>query len=86
MRLFIFLVIFPAFLTAQSAFLKDPDIVWAVEIEQDWVIDVLSLEAEGDSGITTMQWHQCLMCYTLITTCAFANRCSIGGRSDKGGF
>ncbi|MCY7327031.1 MAG: hypothetical protein LH618_00615 [Saprospiraceae bacterium] len=55
MRLLFFLATLPAFLIAQSAFLKDPDIVWAVEIEQDWVVDVPSLEVEGDSGITTLK-------------------------------
>ncbi|HRI60485.1 MAG TPA: hypothetical protein PK228_12195, partial [Saprospiraceae bacterium] len=33
----------------------DPDIVWAAEIEQDWVVDVPSLEIEWDSGITTLK-------------------------------
>lgn len=52
--LFIFLLV-PCFLTAQSEFLKDPDIVWAAEIEQDWVVDIPSLEAECDEGITTIK-------------------------------
>jgi len=52
--LFIFLLV-PCFLTAQSEFLKDPDIVWAAEIEQDWVVDIPSLEAEWEEGITTIK-------------------------------
>ena len=55
MRFLALFAIFPSLLTAQSAFLKDPDIVWAVEIEQDWIVDVPSLEAEGDLGITTLK-------------------------------
>ncbi len=52
--LFVF-TFFPAFLFAQPAFIKDPDIVWAIEIEQDWVVDAHVMEAEQDSGITTLK-------------------------------
>ena len=37
-------------LHAQSGFLKNPDIVWAAEIEQDWIVDNASLESGKDSG------------------------------------
>ena len=40
---------------AQSDFLKNADIVWAAEIEQDYIVDVTSLEAEWDSGVTTLK-------------------------------
>jgi hypothetical protein len=55
MRLPILLTFFPILLSAQSAFLKDPDIVWAAEIEQDWVLDIPSLETEWEEGITTLK-------------------------------
>jgi len=55
MRLIVFAFLAPALLPAQSAFLKDPDIVWAVEIEQDWAVDIPSLDAEWDYGITTVK-------------------------------
>ncbi len=55
MRLLLSLLFFSTILSAQSAFLKDPDIVWAAEIEQDWVVDIPSLEAEWDQGIITLK-------------------------------
>lgn len=55
MRLLFSLLFFSKILSAQSAFLKDPDIVWAAEIEQDWVVDIPSLEAEWDQGIITLK-------------------------------
>ena len=55
MRLLLFCCLLPCLLPAQSGFLKDPDIVWAAEIEQDWVVDILSLENEWDEGITTLK-------------------------------
>ncbi len=45
----------PSVLLAQSDFLKDPDIVWAAEIEQDWVVDVPSLADELQEGISTLK-------------------------------
>lgn len=55
MRLLLILTLLPQLLSAQSAFLKDPDIVWAAEIEQDWVVDIPSLENESEQGITTLK-------------------------------
>ena len=56
MRLSFLLVLLPTtFTVAQSAFLQNPDIVWAAEIEQDWIVDIASMEAEWDSGITTLK-------------------------------
>lgn len=55
MRLLFFLLLFPTLLLSQSNYLTDPDIVWAAEIEQDWVLDVPSLETEWDSGLTTIK-------------------------------
>jgi hypothetical protein len=55
MRLLIPLLFFSTILSAQSAFLKDPDIVWAAEIEQDWVVDIPSLEEEWDQGVITLK-------------------------------
>jgi hypothetical protein len=54
MRLFCFLAFFPVLVFAQPDFLKDPDIVWAVELEQDWVLEI-PLETEIDHGITTLK-------------------------------
>lgn len=51
MRLLLFLLLTPFGLSAQ----KDPDIVWAAVIEQDWVVDVPSLETEWDFGVTTLK-------------------------------
>ena len=56
MRLYFLCLLFPAFLTAQPAFLKDPDIVWAAQLDQDWKIDFTSLEDEYNVGITTIKW------------------------------
>jgi hypothetical protein len=55
MRFVLLFILFPALLPAQSDFLKNPDIVWAAEIEQDWVVDVPSLETEWEEGITTLK-------------------------------
>lgn len=55
MRLLPFFCLFPLLLRAQSDLLKDPDIVWAAGIEQDWVIDVPSLEKEQDEGLLTLK-------------------------------
>jgi hypothetical protein len=55
MRLFFLLSFLPTLLAAQSAFLKNPDIVWAAEIEQDWSVDFPSLEDEGAAGVTTLK-------------------------------
>jgi hypothetical protein len=55
MRHFLLFVFFPMLLPAQSDFLKDPDIVWAAEIEQDWEVDIPSLEEEYDEGINTIK-------------------------------
>lgn len=35
--------------------MKDPDIVWAAEIEQDWLVDIPSLEEEWDKGVITLK-------------------------------
>ncbi len=40
---------------AQSAFLSDPDIVWAAEIEQDWKVEVPGIWDEYDEGLTTLK-------------------------------
>jgi hypothetical protein len=42
-------------LSAQTDFLKDPDIVWAAEIEQDWVVDIPSFEEEWEQGLITLK-------------------------------
>jgi len=55
MRLLLLLLLLPTLHAAQSNFLKDPDIVWAAEIEQDWVVDISSLEEEWDKGIITLK-------------------------------
>ena len=55
MRIIHLLFFLPSLLAAQSSFLNNPDIAWAAEIEQDWVVDVPSLETEWDSGITTLK-------------------------------
>lgn len=51
MRYLLFYCFFPTLLSAQSHFIKDPAIVWAKEIEMDWVVDVSGLEREGEYGI-----------------------------------
>jgi len=55
MRFLLFFFLIPTLLSAQSDFLKNPDIVWAAEIEQDWVVDIPSLEEEREDGITTLK-------------------------------
>ncbi len=55
MRLLLFFLLLPALLPAQSSFLKDPDIVWAAEIEQDWMVDIPSLDEEWDYGVSTLK-------------------------------
>ena len=56
MRKFLsFLLSFPFVLHAQSDFLKDPDIVWAVELEQDWVVDLPNKDREWEAGVTTIK-------------------------------
>jgi len=55
MRLLLFFFLVPALLPAQSDFLKNPDILRAAEIEQDWVVDIPSLETEWEEGITTLK-------------------------------
>lgn len=55
MKYLLFLCLFPTLLPAQSKLLNDPDIVWAKEMENDWVVDVISLDSEWEYGITTMK-------------------------------
>ena len=55
MRLPLLLCLLPLLLGAQSDFLKDPDIVWAAEIVQDWVVDIPCVEKEQDQGLTTLK-------------------------------
>ncbi len=55
MRSLFLLLFFAGPLSAQSDFLKNDDVVWAAEIEQDWIVDLLSLENEQDSGVTTLK-------------------------------
>ncbi len=55
MRFFLPLLFLTGSLHAQSSFLKNPDIVWAAEIEQDWIVDIPSMKTEWDSGITTLK-------------------------------
>lgn len=55
MRLPLLLCLLPLLLGAQSDFLRDPDIVWAAEIEQDWMIDVPCQGDEWEEGITTLK-------------------------------
>ena len=52
MRLLLFCMLFPAVLAGQSPVLPER---WSAEIEQDWVVDIPSLETERDSGITTVK-------------------------------
>lgn len=53
----LFLLFLPTtFLAAQQPdYLKNPDIVWAADIEQDWIVDNPSLENEWEDGITTLK-------------------------------
>lgn len=55
MRSLLLLLLLPNFLTAQSAFLQDKNIVWAAEIEQDWIIDGSSLSDEYTLGLKTLK-------------------------------
>jgi len=55
MRLILLLLFFTPALLAQSPLLKDSDVVWAAEIEQDWVIDISSIENEWDQGVITLK-------------------------------
>lgn len=55
MRQALLLLFFAPSLFAQSPAPKDPDIVWAAEIEQDWVIDIPSLEDEWNQGVFTLK-------------------------------
>lgn len=50
MRFFTILLLCGSALHAQSGFLKNADIVWAAEIEQDLIVDVASLETVQDTG------------------------------------
>jgi hypothetical protein len=59
MRLTLLLLLIPPTLPAQSLALKDPDIVWAAEIEQDWIIDIPSLEDEWEQGVITLKQLRC---------------------------
>lgn len=54
MRLLLAFAFYPFFLSGQTDLLKDPDVVWAVELEQDWQVD-LPLETELDKGVTTLK-------------------------------
>lgn len=45
----------PGSLFAQSDFLKDPDIVWAIEMEQDWVVDGSAAADELQNGVSTLK-------------------------------
>ena len=55
LRFTLLLVSIPFLLPAQSNFLKDPDIVWAVEIQQDWVVDLPDKDREWEAGATTLK-------------------------------
>ncbi len=85
MRLLFLLLFFPKFIIAQSAFFKDPDIIWATEIEQDWVVDVPSLDEEWHEGITTLK----LLCkdpynsaWLPTTLSALVTYAAISGKMD----
>lgn len=53
MRILFFCLLFlPPALCGQSLVENE---VWSAEIEQDWVVDIPSLETEGDSGINTLK-------------------------------
>ncbi len=39
----------------RADFLRNPNRVWTADIEQDWVVDIPSLEDEWDEGITTLK-------------------------------
>ena len=53
MRHFLFPCLFPLLVNSQSSFLKDSDIIWAKEIEKDWVVDMASFEVEQAQGVIT---------------------------------
>lgn len=55
MRLFLLFVFLPLLSSAQTLDLKDPDIVWAIALTQDWNIDLPSLEFEINDGINTLK-------------------------------
>jgi Gliding motility associated protein GldN len=58
MRLFIHFFLFYFWAinsSAQSAFLSDPEIVWAAEIEQDWNVDLVNIRDEHLEGLTTLK-------------------------------
>ncbi len=50
-----FFLLLPIVLIAQPGILNNSDIVWAVEIEQDWVVDIPCLMDEWDNGIATLK-------------------------------
>ncbi len=55
MRTFLLLWLLPCWLSAQSDFLKNKNIVWAAEIEQDWIVDGPNLEDEFELGLKTLK-------------------------------
>lgn len=56
MKTLLFCLFFPAALSAQlSAYLNDPDILWATELSQDWLVDIPSFDMEWENGITTVK-------------------------------
>ncbi|MCC6413550.1 MAG: hypothetical protein IT270_17980 [Saprospiraceae bacterium] len=55
MRLFLILLLLPSRIFSQSNFLQNPDIVWAAEIEQDWVVDIPYMTEEWEWGLTTVK-------------------------------
>lgn len=82
----------PSFAAAQSAFLTNPDIVWAAEIEYDWKVDFTNVWEEYYEGIGTnavaafpLCWHPLACCWiltillgnTVVPVC-----CIIGGQGD----
>lgn len=55
MRLFLCLFLLPLNSFSQSEFLQNPDIVWAAEIQQDWVVDIPYMTDEWEWGLTTVK-------------------------------
>lgn len=55
MRITFFLLLLPAFLSAQSRYLNDPDIVWAKSFESDWVLESPSNLEDTYIGATTLK-------------------------------
>lgn len=55
MRYACFLFFLPVFLSAQPRLLKNPDIVWAINVEQDWRVDAPDPDLEWDAGVTTLK-------------------------------